>query len=391
MILVEIAFWFCLAWVAYVYAGYFAGAFVLAGILNRNVSKADIEPRVTVIVSAFNEEREIARTVANKLSLDYPPDRLDMIVVSDGSTDRTDEIVRSLVERSAGRLRFMRQEPRQGKTQALNAAVRHSTAEIVVFSDANSIYAPNSLRALVRSFADPSVGYVTGNMLYTNPAGVAIGEGSAAYMSYENALRTLETRLGSIVGVDGGLDAVRRDLYVPMRADQLPDFVLPLNVVEQGKRVVYEPDAVVYEPALAGASNEFRMRVRVSLRALWALYDKRNLLNPFRYPLFSWQLMSHKVLRYGAFLPLLGLLATSVLLEDEHPFYEVFLDLEIAVYALALLGHVMRQWPSTVSTLLAPYYFVVLNAACAVAFWKLLSGQKMVMWKPREGAESLWR
>ena len=113
--------------------------------------------------------------------------------------------------------------------------------------------------------------------------------------------------VGSVVGVDGGIDAIRREIYVPMLADQLPDFVLPLSVVEQGKRVVYEPDAMVYEAALADVTGEFRMRVRVSLRALWALYDKRRLLNPFRYPLFAWQLMSHKVLRYLAFLPLVGL------------------------------------------------------------------------------------
>lgn len=391
MLIAEVAFWFCLASVVYGFGGYFAAALLLSGVLNRKVIKADLEPRVTVVISAFNEEREIARTVTNKLSLDYPPDRLDVIVVSDGSTDMTDQILHGLVARSAGRLKFLRQEPRQGKTQALNTAVRHSTADIIVFADANSIYAQNSLRALVRSFADPSVGYVTGRMIYTNPAGAAIGEGSATYMRYENALRVIETRLGSIVGVDGGLDAVRRELYVPMRADQLPDFVLPLNVVEQGKRVVYEPEAVIYEPALAGASNEFRMRVRVSLRALWALYDKRNLLNPFRYPLFSWQLWSHKVLRYGAFVPLLGLLISSALLDGYDLFYEMFLELQIAAYGLALLGHVINRWPSSVSMLLAPYYFVLLNAASAVAVWKLIRGQKMAVWKPREGAESLWR
>src|SRR6266849_3389283 len=144
---------------------------------------------------------------------------------------------------------------------------------------------------LVRSFADPSVGYVTGNMTYTNPTESAIGEGSGTYMSYENLLRALETKLGSIVGVDGGVDAIRRQLYVPMRPDQLPDFVLPLSVVEQGKRVVYEPDALLYESALSHAEDEFRMRIRVSLRALWVLYDKRNLLNPFRFPVYSWQLV----------------------------------------------------------------------------------------------------
>lgn len=381
----EIAFWACLGLVIYVYAGYPACVAMLALILKRDVRRADIEPGVTVVISAFNEEREIERTVVNKLSQDYPSDRVEVIVVSDGSTDRTDEIVQGLAARGEGRLRLLRQEPRQGKTQALNMAIRRTSADIVVFADANSIYAPTTIRSLVRNFSDASVGYVTGSMVYTNRAKTAVGEGSGSYMSYESLLRKLETRLGSIVGVDGGADAIRRELYVPMRPDQLPDFVLPLAVVEQGRRVVYEPDAVVYEPALSDGMEEFRMRVRVSLRALWALYDKRNLLDPLRYPLFAWQLISHKVLRYLAFLPLAGLFAFNALAFVQHGFLAEFLVLQLAAYALAAMGHMFRRSGAGASMLLAPYYFVVLNLACAVAFWKFLSGQKMILWNPRKG------
>ena len=383
----EIAFWVCLGLVAYIYVGYFAGVFLLAPILNRDVSKADIEPSITVVISAFNEEREIECTVVNKLLQDYPSDRLKVLVVSDGSTDRTDEIVRSLVDRSEGRLKLFRQEPRQGKTQALNMALRHTSAEIVVFADANSIYAPGAIRSLARNFADPTVGYVTGQMVYLNPVESGVGAGSGSYMSYENELRKWETRLGSIVGVDGGIDAIRRELYMPMRPDQLPDFVLPLSVVEQGKRVVYEPDAVVYESALGSASEEFQMRVRVSLRSFWALYDKRNLLNPFRYPLFAWQLLSHKVFRYVAFLPLLGLVLFNILAVGPHPFYLGFLAVQLVPYTFAALGHFLKHRHSQASKLLVFYYFVILNSACGLAFWKFINGQKMVLWKPRLGAQ----
>lgn len=383
MTLPEIGFWICLGSILYIYAGYAAVVFLLGPIRGRTVSKADIEPRVTVVIAAFNEEREIRDTVANKLAQDYP--RLDVVVVSDGSTDRTDEIVRELASQNEGRLRLLRQEPRQGKTQALNTAVRETSADIVVFADANSMYASNAVRALVRNFSDASVGYVSGRMVYTNPEGTGIGGGSGSYMSYENALRAMETKLGSIVGVDGGIDAIRRELYVHMRADQLPDFVLPLSVVEQGRRVVYEPDAVVQEPGLAHAEDEFRMRVRVTLRALWGLYDKRRLLNPFRFPLFAWQLLSHKLMRYAAFLPLAGMLMFNVLALGPHPFYWGFLTLQVAAYAFATLGHFLRRLPAGVSTLLVPYYFVILNGACVVAFWKFLAGQKMVLWKPRQG------
>lgn len=380
------AFWLCLALVFYVYAGYLVVVFALAAVMNRRVCKVSIEPTVTVVISAFNEEAEIEHTVMNKLRQDYPQDRLEVIVISDGSTDRTNEIVRSLAARSEGRVRLLLQEPRQGKTQALNMAMKHVASEIVVFADANSIYASGSVRSLVSNFADPSVGYVTGRMIYTNPEGSGIGEGSGAYMSYENILRGLETNIGSIVGVDGGIDAVRRQLYVPMRADQLPDFILPLSVIEQGKRVVYDPQATVFESALSSATAEFRMRVRVSLRALWGLRDKYRLLNPMKYPLFSWQLLSHKVFRYLAFFPLIGLLAFNALLVTEHDFYLWFLLAQLTAYAAAGLGYLLSRSVSTKSKLLAPYYFVILNAACVLAFWKFLQGQKMVLWIPRGGA-----
>ncbi len=158
----------------------------------------------------------------------------------------------------------------------------------------------------MRNFADPEVGYVTGRMVYVDRQGTIIGDGCSAFMRYENRLRRYETALGSVVGVDGGIDAVRKSLYRFMRADQLPDFVLPLMVVEQGYRVVYEPEAVLQEPSLQNPADEYRMRVRVSLRALWALKDMRQLLTLRLNPLFAWQLWSHKVLRYLSFLFLIG-------------------------------------------------------------------------------------
>lgn len=382
---VETGFWACLGWLLYVYAGYPAILVLLGRLVGRDVRKLACEPSISVIVAAFNEEREIERTVTNKLEQDYPPERLSVIVVSDGSTDKTDTIVEKLAARFGPRCQLLRQEPRQGKTQALNLAVARATGDVLVFSDANSIYAPDAVRRLVRNFADPSVGYVTGQMVYTTPDDNGIGEGSSSYMRYENWLRSLETRLGSVVGVDGGIDAVRRELYIPMRPDQLPDFVLPLNVVEQGRRVVYEPDAVLFEPALAFAADEFRMRIRVSLRALWALYDKRVLLNPFRNALFAWQLWSHKVLRYGAFFPLAGLVVFNALLIDDAHSYFWFFALQVLAYGLAALGHWLSHVPGVPSRALTPYYFVILNAACAVALWKFVKGQKMVVWKPRGG------
>lgn len=387
----EIGFWFLLACVFYIYAGYPLGVLILAPLLDRRVRKADIEPTVTVVIAAFNEEAEIGRTVSNLLEQDYPPERLDVLVVSDGSTDRTDEVLAELVERHGPRLRTVRQEPRQGKTAALNLAIGLVSAEIVAFADANSIYARGAVRALVRNFADPSVGYVTGRMSYTNADGSGVAGGCLAYMGYENLLRRLETRVGSIVGVDGGIDAIRRELYGWMRPEELPDFALPLSVVERGRRVVFEPDAVLFEPALARASDEMRMRVRVALRALWTLHDKRPLLNPFRGALYAWQLLSHKAIRYLAFVPLAGLLVLNAWVAARHPFYLGFLVAQLSCYTLAAAGHLARNTRFVPALLFAPYYFCVVNAACVVALWKFFMRQKVTVWKPRAGDEPQYR
>ena len=340
-------------------------------------------PLVTVVTAAFNEQRHIEATVLNKLALDYPADRLEVIVVSDGSEDGTDAAVAAIAARDA-RVRLIRQSPRQGKTAGLNLAVPHARGEILVFADANSIYRADALRQIVRNFADPRVGYVTGQMLYVNADGSLVGDGCSAYMRYENLLRAAETRLGSIVGVDGGIDAVRRSLYRPMRADQLPDFVLPLSVVEQGYRVVYEPAAILNEDTLATQSSEYRMRVRVALRSFWALWDKRALFNPFRFGLFSWQLLSHKLLRYLSFIPL-TFAALGVWLLEPSLFSRVALFGELAfaaLVALALLGPgLLANNPLTRYC----YYFFLLNWSSAVAFGRFLAGQKQVMWQPRVG------
>jgi cellulose synthase/poly-beta-1,6-N-acetylglucosamine synthase-like glycosyltransferase len=367
-----------------VYAAYPLAAFAIARMWPRPVRTSAIEPTVSVVIAAYNESANIATTVRNKLEQDYPADRLEVIVVSDGSNDGTDAAVLRVASDVRGRVRLLHQ-PRRGKTVALNRALAAARGEIVVVSDANSIYARDAVRMLVRNFADPEVGYVTGRMVYTNPAGSGIGEGSVRYMSYETFVREQETRIGSIVGVDGGVDALRRELYSPMRAEELPDFALPLDVVRQGRRVVHERDALVFEPALGRARDEFRMRVRVSLRAMWTLWEKRELLALRRYGLFAWQLFSHKVLRYAAFVPLTALLASSAALAPSGRLYLAALVAQVVAYGTTALGHALRNAPAAASLLRLPYYFVLLNVACAVAAWHFLRGRRIAMWTPRIG------
>jgi len=376
-------FWSSVLLVVYVYLGYPLLAGALGRLVRRKVWAAEPGahlPTVTVIIPAYNEGGSIEATVRNKLTQDYPPEKLNVIVVSDESEDGTDEIVTGIGD---ARVRLVRQVPRAGKTSGLNLVLPEATGEIVVFSDANSMYGPETIQLLVSNFADPQVGYVTGRMVYKAPDGSLSGEGCSAYMNYENKLREFETNLGSIVGVDGGVDAIRREIYTPMRADQLPDFVQPLAVREQGHRVVYEPRALLYEDALADTEDEFRMRVRVSLRAFHALKDMRGLLNPFRHGLFAWQLVSHKVLRYMAFLFMVLAFLTNLPLADRFEgFYELTFIAQVIFYLTAGVGHLLRRSdpPKLVGLC---YYLCVLNLASGLAWIQFLQGRKQVVWKPR--------
>ncbi|MCL4779086.1 MAG: glycosyltransferase family 2 protein [Gammaproteobacteria bacterium] len=376
----ETLFWISAAWVTYVYAGYPLLAWLLSALVGRRVRKAEITPRVTVLTAAYNEAACIGRTVQNKLDQDYPAGLLDVIVVSDESVDGTDEIVASL----GPRVQLIRQSPRAGKTAALNLAVARAAGEILVFSDANSMYAPDTIRRLVSNFADPAVGYVTGKMVYVNEDGSLVGDGCSAYMKYENWLRASESGLAAVIGVDGGVDAVRRSAYRPMRADQQPDFVLPLSVAGQGYRVVYEPDARLHESALSEHGAEYRMRVRVTLRALWALWDMRHLMNPLRHGLLAFQIISHKLLRYLAFMPLVAAFIISWSLAAGDGLMLLAALLQTLAYVLAAVGWTGRG--RNRSFLVGfPYYFVLLNVACAQAVLKFIGGQRQAIWAPRTG------
>lgn len=383
--MVEVLFWSLLAVGIYPYALYPLCVALLGRLRSRALRRDDaFVPTVTVITAAYNEARHIGATVRNKLAQDYPRELLDVIVVSDCSEDRTDDIVRDITAED-GRVRLLRNESRQGKTAGLNYAVPHARGEIIVFADANSIYRADAIRKLVRNFADPDVGYVSGCMLYVNADGSLVGDGCDGYMRYENKLRAMETRVGSIVGVDGGVDAVRRSLYKTMLKDQLPDFVLPLSVVERGYRVVFEPDAVLTEDSLTVQAAEFRMRVRVALRSFWTLLQMRALLNPFRFGVFAWQLASHKLLRYMTFLPLGAAAVLNWFLLERGWAYQLTAAGQVAFFLLTGIALLVPRVAARIPLATYCNYFTLINVASAMAFFQFLAGKKKTVWQPRQG------
>jgi cellulose synthase/poly-beta-1,6-N-acetylglucosamine synthase-like glycosyltransferase len=378
---VHLLFWLSLGLLFYIYFGYPLALKIFSS-KKTSPQRMISLPTVTIVIPAFNEQNFIGKTIQNKIDQDYPSHLIDIIVVSDESTDATDSIVKSF-EQQHSNIKLLRQAPRRGKTSGLNLALNMAKGEIVVFSDANSLYQKNAIKEMVNCFANESVGYVTGKMVYVNSDGSLVGDGCSAYMKYENYLRQEETRIGSIVGVDGGIDAIRKIYYQPMNPDQLPDFVLPLKVVQQGKDVVFCETAILHEDALSDTNAEFRMRVRVSLRAYWAMWDMRALFNPKKYGKFSWQLFSHKLLRYMAFVPMIILFISNSLLINESLFYAAAFIGQVAFYTLALLAH-YSLLKNNLLTKLA-HYFCITNLASTVAFTMFLQGKKIVLWKPRVG------
>src|SRR5262247_1283944 len=295
-LIAQVVFIAAMAMMAFIYAGYPALMFAISLMFKRPVRRDDITPRVSVIIAAYNEERDIAAKLQNTLALDYPRDRMEIIVASDCSTDRTDEIVRGF---SAQGVILYRQPERFGKTIAQNHAVEISSGEILVFSDATTMYEPDAIRKIVRDFADPEVGCVAGQLIYADASSSAVGKGCRSYWGYEKFLRRCESDVGTLVGVSGCLYAVRRICHAQLASDMIDDFAIAAEIHLRGLRVVYEPEAIAVEDTNRRSRDEFRMRVRVVKQSLDALRRYRHALHPFRHKMFAFQIIAHKAMRYA--------------------------------------------------------------------------------------------
>ncbi len=377
MTILEISFWTLAALVVYVYAGYPLLLWLLRAITSgRPLALAESEPAVTLIISAFNEEEVIEAKIRNSLALDYPRSQLEVLIVSDASDDDTDIIVRRYEKDG---VRLLRLAVRGGKTLGLNEAVSAASGDIVIFSDANAMYRSDVVRALVRNFADAAVGAVVGESTYSNSANNA-EMSESAYWRYEIAIKRLESALGSVVGGDGAIYAIRKPLYRPMVADALSDFVNPLQIVELGKRCVYEPDAVSVEEAAGSFEKEFRRKVRIVNRAWRAVMSMKRLMNPFRHGFFALKLISHKYLRWLVPFFLMGILATNIGLLGQHLIYQISFGVQALFYSLALLGRLMRQRKDLSQALYVPFYFCLVNIASMRGILEAYQGKTYTTW-----------
>jgi cellulose synthase/poly-beta-1,6-N-acetylglucosamine synthase-like glycosyltransferase len=382
----EIIFWFAVCAIAYVFWGYPLALFV-AGSLVRSRPRPEMTqlPHVSLIISAYNEEKVLGEKLENSLSIEYPRDKFEIIVVSDASTDRTDAIAEGYGPEGVV---LKRMPTRGGKTTGLNAVVPFAKGEIIVFSDANALYEPDAVEKLVRNFADPAVGCVTGDSRYIKLATSYVGENEDTYWDYERSIKIKESHLGSMVGGDGAIFAIRKHLFQPLKAEDINDFVIPLQIVSMGYRCIFEPAAVCYENTVVHFEEEFRRKVRVVNRSWNGLFRVKQLLNPLRYGWFSVQLVSHKMLRWLTPFFLLMLLGSSLTLASKHWIYLGTTISQVGLYALGVLGlaltrfHIRNRWLSL------PWYFLLINVASVVGLAKYIRGERINIWEPeREGRE----
>jgi cellulose synthase/poly-beta-1,6-N-acetylglucosamine synthase-like glycosyltransferase len=380
----EIIFWFGALALGYTYAGYPLLLLIMSRLRPRKVRRAEFTPTVSVIITAYNEERDLAAKLENTLALDYPRELLEIIVASDCSTDRTDEIARTFAERG---VRLVRQRQRLGKTAAQNLAVAEARGEIILFSDATSLYEPDVLRVMMPSFADPTVGCVAGRLIYVDPADSRIGRGARSYWGYETFLKEHESSICSLIGASGCLYAVRRSAYVPLYAEACSDFIIATKMVEQNLRAVYEPAAVCTEETNRQSDKELKMRVRVIAQTFTDLWRHRAMMNPFRSGFYGVQLLSHKVMRYAVPLFLIALLATSAILARYSMIYSIVFVAQVGCY-LSALGAWLLERAGLHSRMLAlPQYFVLSNLAALLGFYQFLRGERYAHWETnREGA-----
>lgn len=372
---VAIAFWLAAALIVYTHAGY---PLVLRGLLalHRRPTLEPRErwtqpPRVSLIVPAYDEEWVIAAKVANALALEYPRERLQVIVASDGSTDATAERARA-----AGADLVLELEP-GGKVAALNAAAERADGELLVFSDANSSWAPDALRRLVEPFADPSVGYVCGQVRFLDEGG---GNLEGAYWRYEMAVREMESALGGVTAGNGAIYAVRRGAYLPLAASGSHDLSFPFLLAKRGLRSLYVPSARASEKMVPTLEGEFARKRRMMV-GIWDIAIGEGMLSPRGYtPLFSFELFSHRLLRYLSPLLHLVVLAANVALLGQGWVYVVTLVGQLALLAAALLGRWLPLTPLRVAR-----YYVMTTASIAAGLWDRIRHGAGGRWAKAEG------
>ncbi len=375
----EILFWVSLAILVWVFFGYPIFIIVLAKLAGRREARSTDSselPALTLLICAYNEEKVIGEKISNSLSLDYPKDKLKILVVSDGSSDRTNNIASSF---SDPRLQFVTYTERGGKAKALNTGIGHLAGEIVVFTDANVMFEPDALGKLVAYFADPQIGGVVGNVILRSADGSIAGEG--VYSRYEKAVHTAEAQLATMITVDGAMYALRREFVASIPPDSITDdWYMASGALAAGKKIAWGPDAIGYELAAESVAGEFRRKVRMAAGGYQTTFRRASVfLNPLGHPVIFFMFLSHKLLRWLAMIFMTTLAVSTVTLAGCSTFFMVTLAAQCAFYLLAVVGFLVRGKSDALPVYL-PYYFTAVNWGALLGLWRYLRGRQSAAW-----------
>ena len=372
--MIEFCFWAALFFVFYAYFGYPVSLIILKSLRRRKVIRKPLDVSVTLIITAFNEEKRIREKLENTLALEYPAQKLQIIVASDGSTDATNEIVRSYASKG---IELLEVKNRGGKENAQKEAVEHARGEILVFSDVATILEPGGIKEIVSNFADPTVGCVSSEDRLIGQDGKPGGEGF--YVRYEMWLRRLESKVNSLVGLSGSFFAARREVCRDFSGDVQSDFRTLLSSIKLGLRGVSDPRAVGSYLDIADEKQEFSRKVRTVLRGLTVFFSHLEFLNFFRYGLFSYQFFCHKLLRWLVPFFLIIAFVCNAILSMSSWFFMAVLIVQIFFYGIAIYGWLTQSLKGIWKV---PFFFLQVNWAILVAWKKFLSGERVVLWTP---------
>ncbi len=370
-------FWASLALVLYTYAGYPAILYVMGRLRARREapSSASAPPSVCLIISAFNEENVIRQKIENSLALERVGP-MTIIVASDGSSDRTVAIASEYEDHG---LRVHHSSARRGKNSVLNEVVRSVNEDVIIFTDANSLLAPDAVVRLLSRFSNQSVGCVVGELKYAHDA-TSVGQGESLYWRYESHVKMWESRLGSVLVANGSIFAVRRSLFRDLFHDVANDFQTPFDVANLGYGTVYEPGAVAVERSAERWEEEFDRKVRIVLRGLTGFGRLHSRMHGLR----LWQFISHKLIRWYVGAVLVVTLASTIALARTHVFFAAFLALQLTCYLAAFTGWMMRRRETMPRAVQVPFYFTMVNCAALVAMGRFVAGGRQVVWEKAE-------
>jgi len=352
---------------------------LLGKIFKLRLNHADVTPFVSVIISAYNEEKDIEQKIKNTLDLDYPQDMMEILIGSDGSSDNT----ATIVKRCGGQgIHFFDYKVNRGKTSVQNNLVKEAKGEILIFTDAASFLPINALKKMVRNFADNRVGCVAGRLKFVSKEVNITTQSQGVYWRYEVKIREMESQLGRLIGVDGPLYAVRRDCYIPLRPNIISDLMTPLLVLEQGKMVILEPDALVEEEPTQKGSQEFNTRRRITLRGLVGISSHLEVINPLKHPFLSMQIFSHKILRWFVGpLVIINTIAFYALLFYGNSLIKMLAPLYILFFIAAAFGWYCDKLGKKVKFLTVPYYFCLVNLAATFGIVDFFRRKQAVTWE----------